>query len=75
MKNKTEAPELTREQKLNLIYRHTHRDYKGSGKGEDRTILIYRNGTSLVPLKALTDAEIERDLPYALHKEAEKHKA
>lgn len=72
MKNLTD---LTKTDKLNLIYRHTHRDYKGSGKGDARAILIYRNGTNLVPLTALTDAEIEDKLSYAIHKEAAKKNA
>lgn len=61
---------LTREQKLNLIYRHTHRDYKGSGRGALRSILVLRNGTCLVPLSELTEAEISYKLPFALKDEA-----
>lgn len=60
--------ELTREQKLNLIYRHTHRDYKGKLAGE-RSILVLRQATTLVQLKDLTDAEITYKLPYALRQE------
>lgn len=60
---------LTRAEKLNLIYRHTHRDYRGSGKGPDRTILALRGTTALVLLDELTDAEIADRLPYALKKE------
>lgn len=56
---------LTRADKLNLIYRHTHRDYKG-GKGAARSILVLRGATTSVPL---TNAEIEDKLPYALKKE------
>ena len=67
MKNPTE---LTKADKLNLIYLHTHRDFKGSGKGTARAILVFRNGTTLVPLTALTDEEIAAKLPYALHKES-----
>ncbi len=66
-----EGSTFSREQKLTLIFRHTHRDYK-SGKGADRAILIFRNGTSLVPLDALTDEEIAKELPYALSKEVER---
>lgn len=60
---------LTRAAKLNLIYRHTHRDYRGSGKGPARTILVLRGTTSLILLDELTDAEIADKLPYALKKE------
>lgn len=59
------ATELTRKQKERLIYRHTHRDYKGNG-----SILVLRGATHLVPMSQLTDAEIEAKLPYALTKEA-----
>jgi hypothetical protein len=70
MKNPTE---LTKEAKLNLIYRHTSRDYKNNAKGDDRAILVLRaGGTHLVPLIALTDAEIEDKLTYALYKEDKK---
>ena len=55
---KTESPEKIREKKLKAIWRKTHRDYKGIVEGE-RYIMIYRNGTTLVPLKDLTDKEIE----------------
>ncbi len=50
---------------LTLIYRHAHRDQKGTTDGT-RTILAYRNGTCLVALDALTDAEVRERLPYAL---------
>jgi hypothetical protein len=53
---------LTRDKKLALVYRHTHRDYKGRINGE-RTIMVYRNGTCLVRLVDLTDEEIESRLP------------
>jgi len=70
MKNPTE---LTKEAKLNLIYRHTSRDYKNGGKGDARAILVLRKGgTSLVPLIALTDEEIADKLTYALYKEDKK---
>jgi hypothetical protein len=58
----TEPKPLTRERKLALIWKHCHRDYKGKIDGV-RTIMTYRNGTCLVPLDNLTDAEIEDKLP------------
>ena len=70
MKNPTE---LTKEAKLNLIYRHAGKDSKNGGKGDARAILVLRKGgTSLVPLIALTDEEIADKLTYALYKEDKK---
>ena len=53
---------MTRKQKLAAVWRATHRDYKGKIDGV-RSIMIYRNGTTLVALDDLTDAEIETRLP------------
>lgn len=55
---------MTRDQKLKLVWRHTHKDYKGVMNGE-RTIMVYRQGTCLVLLKDLTDEEIESRIPRA----------
>jgi hypothetical protein len=55
---------VTRDQKLKLVWRETHRDYKGMLNGE-RSIMVYRQGTCLVLLKDLTDEEIEARLPRA----------
>lgn len=53
---------MDRKQQLALIYRHTHRDYKGNG-----AILVLREGgTHSVPLSCLTEAEIADKLPYAI---------
>lgn len=51
-----------RDKKLALVWKHMHRDYKGRVNGE-RHVMVYRNGTMLVPLSDLTDAEIESNLP------------
>lgn len=74
--------ELTKAQKLTLIYRHTHADYKGiaglnwgvhAGK---RTIMIgLPNGSALIVLEDLTDADIADKLPYALRKEDQRKQA
>jgi hypothetical protein len=56
---------VTREQKLKLVWKHTHRDYKGMLEGQ-RSIMVYRQGTCLVLLKDLTDAEIEERIPRTL---------
>lgn len=75
-----DAGSLSRDQKLTLIYRHTHRDYKGKA-GErwgsehvgKRTLMVNRQGaTTLVLLENLSDAEVADSLPYALKKEAER---
>ena len=47
---------------LKLIYRHTHKDYKGKIDGKP-SILACRGGTCLVMLDDLTDAEIAERLP------------
>ena len=64
--------ELTREQKLQLIWRHTHRDYRGTMKGVRNILVLRRGGTTLVPLSDLTDAEIADRLPRALRREADR---
>lgn len=56
---------MTREQKLALIWRHTHQDFKGVREDGTRSILVYRQGTTAVPLDDLTDAEINDRLPRA----------
>lgn len=63
--------DMTRAEKLKLIYRHTHKDFKGTLTG-DKSILVYRNGTCLVALDDLTDEEIEQSIGYAVRKEAER---
>lgn len=63
---------MTREQELKLIYRHTHRDFKGKIGGCGAVMVLRNGGTSLVMVTALTDAEIAKMLPYALRKESER---
>jgi hypothetical protein len=62
---------MTKAKQLALIWKHTHRDFRGKFNGE-RTILVFREGTCSVPLSTLTDAEIADKLRYALHMEARK---
>lgn len=65
---------MTRDQKLALIFKHTHRDFKGTG--QDKRLMILRDGvTCLVPLDGLRDGEIEKLLPYAEKKEQERKAA
>jgi hypothetical protein len=60
---------MTKQEQLTIIYRHTHRDYKGKVNGE-RAILINENGaTVLCPLSALTDKQIARTFPYCYRRE------
>ena len=66
---------MTKEKKLALIYRHTHRDFKGKIGGVGAIMILRDGGTSLVMMTALTDAEIESKLPYALRKEEERKAA
>lgn len=49
--------------KLAAIYAATHRDYKGMHNGEPAILVLRDAGTSLVLLRNLTDAEIERRTP------------
>jgi hypothetical protein len=63
---------MTRDQQLALIYRHTSRDYKGKLNGEKSVLVNINGATCLVLLKDLTDADIERKLPYALQQEAKR---
>ena len=64
--------EMTREKTLALIYRHTHKDYKGKIGGCGAIMVLRKGGTSLVMMTDLTDAEIASNLPYAIKKEAER---
>ena len=64
---------VSREMALKLIYRHTHKDYKGSVEGM-KTILTSRGTTTLVNIDSLTDVEVMEKLPYMLKLE-EKRKA
>lgn len=70
---------LSRKQKLTLIYRHTHRDYKGHASpqwGEhagEKTIVVNSNGASVLALlDTLSDEQVAYMLPSALRKEAER---
>ena len=40
-----------------LIWRYTHRDFKGLDADGRRSIMVYRNGTTIVAISDLTDAE------------------
>lgn len=67
---------LTKAQKLTLIYRHAHRDYKGNSPTMGKTLLVGLNGSSvLISLENLPDELIAEKLPYALVKEAQRLEA
>lgn len=69
---KKDPRHLTRERKEALIWRHTHKAYRGLISGV-KTILVGRsNGTQLVALSGLTDAELADSLKYAQHAEAKR---
>jgi hypothetical protein len=48
---------MDRKAALATIWRETHRDFKGELEGA-RSIMVWRNGSTIVPLDQLTDAEI-----------------
>lgn len=63
--------QMTRDEKLALIYRHTHKDFKSHWPDKSRNILVHRSGqgTCLVSLTDLTDTEIADKLPSAIRAE------
>lgn len=70
---------LSRKQKLALIYRHEHRDYKGRAgpqwgehEGEKSIMVNEKGATVLTLLETLSDEQIANKLPYALKKESER---
>lgn len=70
--NPNAEAEKAHQKALTLIYRHTHRDYKGNYNGV-KSIMVCRGGAScIVPLDELTEAEVADLLPYAMKKEAER---
>jgi hypothetical protein len=65
-----------RDRKLNVIYRHTHRDYKGRINGARYILALRAGGTQLVPLDDLTDFEVDRKFAAcAMLEVARQHKA
>lgn len=68
-----DAGTYSRAQAESLIWRHTHRDFRGYAAGV-RTVLVNREGqgTCLVSLDGLTDDEIARKLGYAVRAEAKR---
>lgn len=55
-----------------VIWRNTHADYRGRYEDGTRTILVNRGGTCVVPLSALTEAELKEKYESALRSEARK---
>lgn len=60
----------TRKEALRLIWRHTHKDYKGRYENGTRSILVYEGGTVLVEFDKLSDTHIMDKLPYCARKDA-----
>lgn len=71
------APEaLAMIDKINVIYRHTHKDFKSKINGELYVLVNRRGeGTCLVAIKNLTEAELADKLAYALKKETKRLEA
>ena len=63
---------MTRAQQLRLIWRHTHRDFKGTSDGCKFILVCREHGTHSVALYNLSDKEIADRMPYALRKEAQR---
>lgn len=61
--------DLSTEQKFKLVWKHTHRDYKGTLDGTRAILVLREGGTQLVPLVCLTETELARELNYALARE------
>ncbi len=62
----------TRKEALQLIWRHTHPDYKGKDESGARTILVNGGaaGTLAVWLDALSGEHVRDKLPYCARKDA-----
>lgn len=63
----------TKEQ-LALIYRNTPKDYRSTFCGE-RSILVCRGATCIVPLSQLTQAEVDDRLASAKRREEQQRRA
>lgn len=61
---------MTRNEQVRLIWRHTHRDYKGTLPDGTRTVMVFRSGSTLVPLADLTPEEIDGMMPVMYAREA-----
>ena len=56
---------------IDLVYRHTHRDYRSDPGVVPRTVLVLRlGGTTQTTVEGLTDEEFEGKLRYARGAEA-----
>lgn len=53
-----------------LIWKHTHRDFKGKSDGVKMIMICRNGGSTLCPIPGLTDAEYADKLGYAQRKEA-----
>ncbi len=62
---------MTKAQELNLIWKHTHPDFKGKIDGKRHVLCwIDGSGTCSVPLDALPEKEYQSKLGYAQRREA-----
>lgn len=56
---------MTREKQLALIWRHTHKDFRGMIGMEKAVLVLREGGTTSVVLTALTEDEVARKLRLA----------
>lgn len=61
-------PAITRKKLEALVWKHTHRDFKGTSADGTRTVLHYLSnvGTCAVSLASLSDEELIAKLPLSL---------
>lgn len=61
---------MNKKQQLQLIWRHTHPDFRGIINGIPSVLTLRDGGTTLVGIDCLTDREIEAKLICAVQLEA-----
>lgn len=63
---------FTRQEALATVWRHTHRDYRGTTGGVKEIMILRDNVTTVVSIDSLTDTEIECKLIASMRKEVER---
>lgn len=46
-----------------LVYKYTHRDYKGRTDGKPSIMILRNGGTTIVPVEELTNRELVQHIP------------
>jgi hypothetical protein len=72
MRDSKYMDDKTRTAALKLIWRHTHKDFRGVIMGEKCVLVLRPEGTCLAALTDLTDAEVAHDLAYAARAETKR---